>query len=120
MVEHDIAQPLPVMGTFDAVISSFAIHHCSDERKRELYIEVFDLLDPGGVFLNLEHVASPTERLHDAFLAAIAYTRETEDRSNVLLDIETQLRWLGDIGFDDVDCHWKWRELALLGGVRTR
>ncbi len=120
VVEHDIAQPLPVMGTFDAVISSFAIHHCSDERKRELYIEVFDLLDPGGVFLNLEHVASPTERLHDAFLAAIAYTRETEDRSNVLLDIETQLRWLGDIGFDDVDCHWKWRELALLGGVRTR
>ncbi len=81
---------------------------------------LFDLLDAGGAFLNLEHVASPTERLHDAFLAAIAYTRETEDRSNVLLDVETQLRWLGDIGFDDVDCHWKWRELALLGGVRTR
>lgn len=120
VIEHDIAQPLPAMGTFDAVISSFAIHHCSDERKRELYSEVFDLLDPGGAFLNLEHVASPTERLHDAFLAAIACTRETEDRSNVLLDVETQLRWLGDIGFDDVDCHWKWRELALLGGVRTR
>ncbi len=120
VIAHDIAQPLPAIGTFDAVVSSFAIHHCSDERKRELYREVFKLLEPGGIFLNLEHVASPTDRLHDAFLAAIGYTRETEDRSNVLLDVGTQLRWLREIGFEDVDCHWKWRELALLGGVRTR
>ncbi len=118
VIEHDITQPLPPIGTFDAVVSSFAIHHCSDERKRELYKEVFGLLKHGGVFLNLEHVASPTERLHDAFLAAIGYTRQTEDRSNILLDVETQLRWLREIGFEDVDCHWKWRELALLAGVR--
>jgi len=84
--------------------------------KRELYGEVLALLRAGGVFLNLEHVASPTDRLHDAFLAAIGYTRETEDRSNILLDVEAQLRWLRELGFDDVDCHWKWRELALLGG----
>lgn len=66
----------------------------------------------------LEHVASSTDRLHDAFLAAVGYTRETEDRSNILLDVETQLRWLLELGFHDVDCHWKWRELALLSGVR--
>lgn len=118
VIEHDITQPLPPLGTFDAVVSSFAIHHCSNERKWELYREVFGLLNPGGAFLNLEHVASPTERLHDDFLAAIGYTRETEDRSNVLLDVETQLRWLREIGFDHVDCHWKWRELALLAGLR--
>lgn len=118
VLEHDIARPLPPLGTFDAVVSSFAIHHCADERKHELYAEVFALLNPGGSFLNLEHVASPTERLHDAFLAAIGYSRETEDRSNILLDVETQLRWMRELGFEDVDCHWKWREMALLGGVR--
>jgi hypothetical protein len=32
--------------------------------------------------------------------------------------METQLRWLWEIDFVDVDCYWKWRELALLIGKR--
>jgi hypothetical protein len=30
----------------------------------------------------------------------------------------TQLRWLHEAGFDDVDCYWKWLEMALLIGIR--
>ena len=118
LVEHDLAQPLPELGRFDAVVSSMAIHHLEHERKRSLYAEVFDLLEPGGVFANFEHVASPTHRLHLAFFAAIAEPLEHEDPSDRLLDVHTQLTWLREIGFDDVDCYWKWLEMALLIGVR--
>jgi tRNA (cmo5U34)-methyltransferase len=118
LVAHDLTEQLPHLAPFDAVVSSFAIHHLEHERKRSLYGEVFDLLEPGGIFANFEHVASPTARLHMAFFAAIEEPIENEDPSDRLLDVETQLRWLRELGFDDVDCYWKWLEMALLIGVK--
>jgi tRNA (cmo5U34)-methyltransferase len=120
VIEHDLTEPLPALEPFDAVVSSFAIHHLQHERKRVLYGEVLDLLEPCGVFANFEHVASPTQRLHLAFFAAIDEPMEYEDRSDCLLDVETQLRWLRELGFADVDCYWKWREMGLLVGVKPR
>jgi ubiquinone/menaquinone biosynthesis C-methylase UbiE len=119
VVAHNLDNPLPELGTFDAVISSFAIHHLAHDRKRALYAEIYGVLNPGGVFCNLEHVASPTAQLHEEFLREIEKTPETEDPSNKLFDLTTQLNWLREIGFVDVDCHWKWRELALIAGRRT-
>lgn len=118
VVAHDLDVALPFESGFDAVVSSFAIHHVDDARKRSLFAEVFALLRPGGVFLNLEHVASPSAALHRDFYAALGVDVADEDQSNKLADPFAQLEWLRACGFDDVDVHWKWRELALLGGVR--
>ncbi len=119
ILRHDLEQPLPDIGQFDAVVSSFAIHHCTNDRKRTLYREVFDRLTSGGTFCNLEHVASPTENLHQRFLDALGLRPEEEDKGNILLDVESQLSWLREIGFDDVDCYWKWLELCLFGGHKV-
>lgn len=118
LVEHDLTAALPDLGRFDAIVSSMAIHHLEDERKRSLYAELPGLLEPSGVFANFEHVAAPSARLHAAFYAAIDEPLEHEDPSDRLRDVESQLAWLREAGLTDVDCYWKWLEMALLIGVR--
>jgi SAM-dependent methyltransferase len=118
---HDLDVTLPSdLGEFDAVVSSFAIHHCAPARQRALYEEIFSVVRAGGVFVNAEHVASPTERLHEEFLAALGRTPDQDDPSNQLVATEQHVTWLNDCGFENVDCFWKWRELAVVAGRKPQ
>jgi len=121
VVAHDLDSPIDALaapGSVDAVVSSFAIHHVVDERKRAVCREAFALLRPGGVFANLEHVASSDDELHRRFLERIGTDPADDDPSNKLTSVDTQLTWLTDIGYVHVECAWKWLELALLVGRR--
>jgi tRNA (cmo5U34)-methyltransferase len=121
IVKHDLNIPLSAeLGKFDAVVSSIAIHHLPNERKHQLYHEAFELLNGGGVFCNLDRVAAATEAIHLKYITAVGRTPITEDKSNKILDMNVQLGWLKEIGFVDVDCYWKWLELALLIGYKPQ
>ncbi len=132
-------QALP-QASFDIIVSGFSIHHQPDARKHALYGELFNLLAPGGVFVNIEHVASASrlgEQLFDeAFLdAMVTYQRSLGSRAsrdeisaeylnredkaaNILAPVEVQCRWLREIGFVDVDCYFKYLELAVFAGFK--
>jgi SAM-dependent methyltransferase len=122
----------------DIVVSGFSIHHQTDEKKRAIYRDSFELLRPGGIFLNLEHVASASrwgsERFDGHFIDALCvfheragsgktreqiaqeYVHRPDKSANILAPVEDQCRWLREIGFVDVDCWLKVFELALFGG----
>jgi tRNA (cmo5U34)-methyltransferase len=120
LVVHDLMEPLPGdFGPVDLVVSALAIHHLPEERKRSLCREVFALLAPGGAFYNLDCVASPSEELHEISQRAFGFDIRRQDPSDQLAPLAAQLEWLREAGFDRVDCHWKWFELTLFGGVRT-
>ena len=121
VVAHDFAEPLPSSAPFDepfaAVISSLAVHHVTDARKRALYREMAGRLVPGGVLANLDIVKSPTQSLHDRWRDEMG---ARDDPADILCDVNPQLEWLREAGLDDVDCIWKWRSLALLRGELRR
>ena len=52
---------------FDLIISGFSIHHIENDKKKRLYNDIYGLLKPNGIFLNLEHVSSPTNTLEELF-----------------------------------------------------
>ncbi len=95
-----------------------AIHHLTDDRKQSLFGEVFSLLDPGGVFCVLDVVASPTPELHERAQAALGFDPEDQHPSDQPAHLDEQLLWLRQAGFAQVDCFWKWFELAVLAGTK--
>jgi len=127
---------------FDVIVSGFSIHHQPDTRKKEIYTEIYNLLQPGGVFLNLEHVSSPSkliaEVFEESFVDALytfhqnkgsnqtkaeiaqAYYNRADKGANILAPVETQCDWLREIGFIHVDCYMKHFELAIFGGIHPR
>ena len=125
-------------GSFDLIVSGYSIHHQPDERKRSLYREIFNLLSPGGLFVNIEHVSSPSEWVERNFeelfvdsMYAFARSRGAEKSreqvskefynrpdkdANILAPVELQCEWLRACWFRDVDCCFKVFELAVFGG----
>jgi len=138
VIEADLSQSIlnhTSPNSVDCIVSGFAIHHLSHERKQELYHEIYQLLSPGGIFINIEHVKSASEevvKLYDELFidhlsayndrnreeVAKEYKERPDKEDNILEKVEVQLDWLRKIGFHHVDCYLKWMELAVFGGVK--
>jgi len=119
------------VSSYDAVVSSLAIHHLNAAGKRVLYEKVFGSLKPGGWFLNADEVEGPTaadEQVYrdvwkekvlatgiaiEEFEAALE--RQKQDKRSKLIE---QLEWLGEIGFERVDCWYKFYSFLVFGGCR--
>jgi tRNA (cmo5U34)-methyltransferase len=127
-------------GQFDAVISGYSIHHQPDERKQEIYQEIFSLLKPGAWFVNIEHVSSEAvtniDLFEDHYVTARydieqrnggtrsfeelerEYKNRLDKVANILAPVELQCDWLREIGYEEVDCYFRIYELAVFAGRR--
>ena len=81
-----------IKGSFDAVVSSIAIHNVrAPEIIRSIYAETFSLVKTGGCFLNFDRM-TPSQKV--------------------------QLAWLKQAGFVEVKCFWDGGRRALVGGYK--
>jgi SAM-dependent methyltransferase len=127
---------------FDVIVSGYSIHHQPDDRKKEVYTELYHLLKPGGIFINIEHVKSADPWLETRFKELMVdkiyqlqqqngnnktwedvdrefYSRPDKD-ANILAPVEDQCRWLREIGYEKVDIYLKIFELAVFGGIKPQ
>ncbi len=124
----------------EVVVSGYAIHHLKNGRKYELFEEIFEILLPGGIFVNIDHVASASkfgnslfnDLTVDARYAKLKeegkerskndlmreYVNRPDQCDNILLPVTTQCDWLEEMGFHDVDCYFKFFELAIYAGIK--
>ena len=81
-------------GNFEAVVSSIAIHNVrSYDVIQSIYSEALTLLKPGGCFLNFDRMRP---------------------------SVEDQLKWLREIGYENVRSFWNSPKRAVIGGFRKK
>jgi len=118
-------------GKFDAIVSALAIHHLSDDDKRELFSRILNSLTPGGMFLNAEQVSGSSPRLQNLYESvhldraralgsseveiAGAIERMTHDQCATVSD---HIHWLDELGYEDVECFYRSFRFAVFGGWR--
>ena len=123
------SMPLPT--GLDVVASALSIHHLEHEAKQALFASVYAALRPGGVFVNADQVAGPTDGLEGGYvkrwLAAVRACGATEtqieeslyrQREDRRASVEAQLGWLRVAGFADVDCWFKDGSFAVFVAVK--
>ena len=136
-VEFDLSAgpwPAEIPAAVDAVITSLAVHHLPDPRKRQLFEEVLARLAPGGWFLNLDPVTAEDPVVEAAWQRA----GDREDPSEIekrahrtpeeqhryenhvrhMSPLPLQLDYLRDAGFEAIDVYWKRLDYVIYGGRR--
>jgi tRNA (cmo5U34)-methyltransferase len=116
---------------YDVAVSSLALHHLvSDDDKIKFYRKIHASLNPGGVFYNADVILGSNSHLQARYMEKWReYMRlqvsveEIEQKwipqhydEDHPAKLMSQLAWLRDIGFAEVDVVWKYYNFAVYGG----
>jgi tRNA (cmo5U34)-methyltransferase len=121
---------------FDFIFSSLAIHHLTMNEKKNIYEYVYKHLSPDGHFLNYDVVIAPSTDLEKWYMSLwrlwiedhpekddAAKLLDTPEKYKTNIDnipdsLNDQLQALRFVGFEGVDCFFKYGAFALFGGSR--
>lgn len=137
--EDYIVAPV-VKCSYDFVYSANAIHHLDLAGKKKLYSKVYQEMRQGGLFINIDPVLPASKRTEvwqfrmwtdwiNENLARVGkgdkvgtydglpkgYKHAQENKPSSLVD---QLRVLEEVGFNDVDCFFKYSVFSVFGGTK--
>ena len=96
-------------GTYDAVLSTYSLHHFSEGRKSVLYRKIYSTLEPGKIFVFGDSIVTSMERQQE-FLAASAAKRRKQGiqenefyHADTPFTTETETRLMKTAGFTSAE-----------------
>lgn len=129
---------------YHAVVSSLTIHHLDGPEKQRLFMDVYRMLAPGGVFVVADLVEMT--RAEGTAVSAQAWDEAVQQRSLAIDDntdafeafqklkwnwyrhpdemdkpspLFDQLKWMEQAGFTAVDVHWMVAGHAIFSGLKA-
>ncbi|MEK6582724.1 MAG: class I SAM-dependent methyltransferase [Nitrospirota bacterium] len=124
---------------FDLVFSSLAIHHLTTDEKSSMFGKIYSWLNYGGYFVNIDVVLASDESLDSWYLklwqewmddrkAAFGISdsisddiirRYKDNKDNKPDTLDDQLDALKGMGFQEVDCFYKYGIFSIYGGRKS-
>jgi tRNA (cmo5U34)-methyltransferase len=137
ILEEELAGIDILYDNFDFAVSSLAIHHLLTHEKKALFRYIYNHLNPGGFFLNIETVKAPSDELENWYRGLWGewilknqlnkgiqknfdylpqqYKNNPDNHPDTL---DTQLNALKSVGFHQVDCYYKYGIFTIFGGKK--
>lgn len=146
---HDYEALEPFRDPVHVALSFLAVHHLSHARKRSLFAEIYGKLVLGGALLVADEILSPSDHLQHFYLrrwsahveeqitaGRLSPGAEKRWREFARLNIGDpgspppygdqqraglgiQMKWLVELGYEEVDVYWKFFHWAVFGGYKT-
>jgi len=124
--------------TFDFIVSSFAIHHLVLKDKKWFFKKLYELLQAGGYFMNIDTCLSINSEITAWYYRLwkewiIEFQKKCgitdKDYSDIPAGVpsrpenhydrlDEQLLFLNELGYKDVECHYKYGIFCIYGAKK--
>lgn len=107
-------------GLYDHALSTYSLHHFSEERKLELYRKIYAALEPGGIFVFGDYTVSTIERQRELLSA----NEKKRNEQGIVDDgffhfdtpftAETEMRLMQTAGFVSAEIVRQWESTTII------
>jgi len=107
-------------GEYDHVLSTYSLHHFSEESKTELYKKIHASMEAGGVFILGDYTVSTIERQQELLAANAAKRREQGIPESEFYHFdtpftpETEMRLMKAAGFTSAEVVRQWENTSII------
>jgi tRNA (cmo5U34)-methyltransferase len=117
---------------YDVILTSYVFHHIKNPSQNAIYTTIYQHLNPNGLFINADFVDSSSSYFRSIFDAlrmdymrdqgiderTIQVDYQDHKKFEIPMPLEKQMAVLSQIGFNDVECFWKYLNLAVFGAKK--